>query len=159
LTAALALSGWRLLSDEITLVDRNDGQIVPLARPVSLKNASIDIIRAFAPQAVIGEAARDTHKGTVAHLKPPGESVARMSEKTKARHIIFPRWQAGATLSTTPHAKADAFIHLAGHAFNYNLLGALGFDMTARLLEACNCQSLEYSRLEDAMDFFSELVA
>jgi len=48
LTAALMLSGWRLLSDEITLVDRDDGLLVGLARPVSLKNASIDVIqRAF----------------------------------------------------------------------------------------------------------------
>ena len=51
LTALLALSGWRLLSDEITLIDRDDGLIVPLARPVSLKNASIDVVRAFSSDA------------------------------------------------------------------------------------------------------------
>jgi HprK-related kinase A len=39
LTAALMLDGWRLLSDEIALIDRNDGLLYGLARPVSLKNA------------------------------------------------------------------------------------------------------------------------
>lgn len=159
LTALLALSGWRLLSDEITLIDRDDGLIVPLARPVSLKNASIDVVRAFAPDAVIGAAARDTHKGTVAHLKPPGDSVARMHEKAQPRHIVFPRWRAGAEPSSSPHAKADAFIHAASHAFNYSLLGALGFRLTAQLLERCDCRNFEYSRLDDALAFFEDLVA
>lgn len=159
LTALLTLSGWRLLSDEITLIDRDDGMIVPLARPVSLKNASIDVVRAFAPQAVIGEAALDTHKGTVAHLKPPRDSVAHMAEKAMPRHIVFPRWRAGSEARSSPHSKADAFIHAASHAFNYSLLGELGFALTAQLLDRCDCRNFEYSRLPDALEFFEGLVA
>lgn len=159
LTALLALSGWRLLSDEIALIDRDDGMIVPLARPVSLKNASIDVVRTFAPEAVIGAAALDTHKGTVAHLKPPADSVARMWEKAEPRHIVFPRWKEGAEASSTPHSKADAFIHAASHAFNYDLLGELGFQLTAQLLDRCDCRNFEYSRLPDALAFFEDLVA
>lgn len=159
LTAALSLSGWRLLSDEITLIDRDDGMIVPLARPVSLKNASIDVVRAHFPQAVIGEAARDTHKGTVAHLKPPTDSVARMHEKARARHIVFPRWREGVEPASSPHSKADAFIHAASHAFNYSLLGEQGFRLMSRLLDECDCRDFQYSRLPDALVFFEELVA
>jgi HprK-related kinase A len=159
LTALLALSGWRLLSDEIALIDRDDGLVVPLARPVSLKNASIEVVRAFAPHAVIGAAARDTHKGTVAHLKPPGDSVARMHEKAEPRHIVFPRWRADAAAASSPHAKADAFIHAASHAFNYSLLGELGFKLTDQLLDRCDCRDFEYSRLSDALAFFEDMVA
>jgi HprK-related kinase A len=159
LTAALSLSGWRLLSDEITLIDRDDGMIVPLARPVSLKNTSIDLVRTFSPGALIGEAARDTHKGTVAHLKPPTTSVMRMHEKAKAHHIVFPRWRQGSEPASSPHSKADAFIHAASHAFNYSLLGELGFRLTSRLLDQCDCRNFEYSRLPDALAFFEELVA
>ena len=158
LTAALAMSGWRLLSDEITLIDRDDGMVVPLARPISLKNASIEVLRAFAPAAVIGETARDTHKGTVAHLKPPSESVVRMHEKAAPRHIIFPRWREGAEPISSPHSKAAAFIHVASHAFNYDVLGPLGFQLTAKLLDRCDCRNFEYSKLPDALTFFDALV-
>ncbi len=158
LTAALSLSGWRLLSDEITLIDRDDGRIVPLARPVSLKNASIDVVRAFSPEAIIGEAAKDTHKGTVAHLKPTAMSVARINEKATPRHIIFPRWREGAEAASSPHSKADAFLHAASHAFNYDLLGELGFQLTSQLLDQCDCRNFEYSRLPDALAFFEGLV-
>ncbi len=159
LTAALALSGWRLLSDEMTVVDRDDGLIAPLARPISLKNASIEIIRQRFPDAVFGDVARDTHKGTVSHLKPPADSVARMHEKGRARHVVFPRWKAGVATSMTPRPKADAFMHLATHAFNYSLLGRLGFELNAALIDACDCWDFEYSDLDEALRVFEELTA
>lgn len=159
LTAALALSGWRLLSDEITLVDREDGRITPLARPISLKNRSIEVIRAAFPEAVIGDVALDTHKGSVAHLKPPRDSVARMDEKAVPAHIVFPRWKEGVAARLERHSKADAFIHAATHGFNYSLLGRLGFELNAGLIDACDCWDFEYSRLEDALRVFDQLVA
>jgi hypothetical protein len=151
------LSGWRLLSDEITLVGRNDGRLVGLARPVSLKNASIDVIRSAFPGAVIGASAHDTHKGTVAHLRPTADSVARVDDRTQARWIIFPRWREGAAARLTRHSRADAFLHTASHAFNYSLLGSLGFELNAALIDACACHDFEYSRLDDAIRMFEEL--
>jgi len=159
LTAALALNGWRLLSDELTIVDRDDGLIVPLARPVSLKNQSIDIIRTFHTGAVMGELAHDTHKGTVAHLRPPPDSVSRMQDKGRAAHIVFPRWKAGATTRLSPHSKADAFMHAANHAFNYSMLGRLGFELNASLIDTCGCWDFEYSELREALKIFNELVS
>lgn len=159
LTAALMLAGWRLLSDEITMVDRDDGLLVPLARPVSLKNRSIDVIRARDPAAVLGDVAADTHKGTVTHLRPSAQSVARMDEKARAAHVVFPRWRAGAATRLGPRPKADAFMHNATHAFNYSLLGRLGFELNAALIDACDCWDFEYSDLDDALRVFEELVA
>lgn len=159
LTAALMLAGWRLLSDEITMVDRDDGLLVPLARPVSLKNRSIDVIRARDPAAVLGDVAADTHKGTVTHLRPSAQSVARMNEKARAVHVVFPRWRAGAATRLCPRPKADAFMHNATHAFNYSLLGRLGFELNAALIDACDCWDFEYSDLDDALRVFEELVA
>lgn len=158
LTAALSLSGFRLLSDEITLIDRDDGLLVPLARPVSLKNRSIDVIREFDQKAVISDAAHDTHKGTVAHLKPCAESVRRVKEKASPALIVFPRWKAGVPARLSHHSKSDAFMHAANHAFNYDLLGSLGFDLNASLIDACECHDFEYSRLSDALAVFSELL-
>ncbi|MBS1148163.1 MAG: HPr kinase [Proteobacteria bacterium] len=159
LTAALMLSGWRLLSDEITLVDRDDGLLVGLARPVSLKNASIDIIQRAFPDAVIGAPAYDTHKGTVAHLKPSADSVARVGEKARPAWVVFPRWREGSTARLSPHSRADALLHTASHAFNYSLLGGLGFELNAALMDACTCHDFEYSNLDDALRVFAELAA
>jgi hypothetical protein len=157
LTAALMLDGWRLLSDEIALIDRDDGLLYGLARPVSLKNASIDIIRAHSAEAVLGDAARDTHKGTVAHLRPSSLSLENIAVPAHPRWVVFPRWKAGVAAHLTPHSKAAAFLHLASHAFNYSLLGALGFQRVAALMDASDCWDFEYGRLDDAISLFREL--
>ena len=159
LTAALMLSGWRLLSDEITLIDRDDGMLVGLARPVSLKNASIDVIQRAFPDAVIGAPAHDTHKGTVAHVRPSADSVARVNEKARPAWVIFPRWKNGSEARLSPHSRADAMLHTASHAFNYSLLGGLGFELNAALMDACTCYDFEYSNLDDALKSFAELAA
>ncbi|KQP47756.1 aldolase [Pseudorhodoferax sp. Leaf274] len=158
LTAALALSGWRLLSDEIALIDRDDGLLVGLARPVNLKNDSIDIVRAFSTDAVFGEPARDTHKGTVAHLKPPTDSVLHVARRARPAFIIYPRWSADAPCALTPRPKADAFMHTATHAFNYEVLGSTGFDMVAALVDQCECLDFRYAQLPDAIALFESLV-
>ncbi|MCA1926509.1 MAG: HprK-related kinase A [Thiobacillus sp.] len=92
LAAALVLSGWRLLSDELTLIDRKTGNIQPLPRPVSLKNQSIEVIRQFDPQVFINRASHDTVKGTVAHMRPPRDSVLRQHEPARPGWVIFPKW-------------------------------------------------------------------
>jgi len=159
LTAALMLSGWRLLSDEITIIDRDDGLLVGLARPVNLKNDSIGIVRAFAPDAVFGDPAKDTHKGTVAHLRPPSACVLDVGRRARPTFIIYPRWAADAPCELTPRAKSDAFMHTATHAFNYEVLGSTGFDLVAALVDQCECHDFRYARLADAIALFGRLVA
>lgn len=159
LTAALMLDGWRLLSDEITLIDRDDSLLRSLARPVSLKNASIDIIQSHAPDAVMGDVAKDTHKGTVAHLRPTDASVAQVGIVARPAWVVFPRWKARTETRLSPHSKSSAFLHLASHAFNYSLLGPLGFRLVADLMDACDCWDFEYSQLPDAIRLFRELSA
>ncbi len=157
LTAALVLSGWRLLSDELTLIDRTSGLIHPLPRPVSLKNQSIPLIQAFCPEAFINRPSHDTAKGTVAHLRPPRESVRRQHEPARPGWVIFPQWLAGAPTSLTPRSKAQTFMFLAQNAFNYSHLGAEGFRVGTAMIEQTTCYDFRYSQLAEAIATFDTL--
>lgn len=157
LTAALSLSGYRLLSDEMAVIDRDTGMLMPLARPVGLKNRSIDIVRAFSSDAVLGDVAHDTHKGSVAHLKPPPLSVQASGQGAWPASIVFPRWEEGAALALTPCSKSSTFMRTARHAFNYELLGSTGFDLMAALLDRCACHDLRYSQLSEAIAMFDAM--
>lgn len=157
LTAALALSGYRLLSDEMALIDRDTGMLMPLARPVGLKNRSIEIVRSFSASAVLGEVAHDTHKGSVAHLKPPTSSVEASGLGAWPACIVFPRWQEGAVLALTPCSKSSTFMRSAKHAFNYEMLGSTGFDLMAGLIDRCACHDLRYSKLSEAIAMFDAM--
>jgi HprK-related kinase A len=151
LCAGLINSGWRLLSDELALIDPKSGDLLPLARPVSLKNRSIEIVRAFAPEAVLGPEIRETHKGKVAHLRPPKDSVARFEEPAMPAWIVFPRYLPDAETTLTPLSKARAFFRLAGNSFNYDLLHAEGFELTSDLVKRCACYELHQSSLEGSL--------
>jgi HprK-related kinase A len=159
LCAALVARGWRLLSDELTLVRLDDGRIDPVPRPVSLKNGSIEVIRAWAPQAQLSPPVADTLKGTVAHMRAPSDSVARASEAATPAWIVFPKWRAGAPADLVPVAQARAHVRLAENAFNYSLLGAAGFNAAARLVDSTRTFDFSYGALEDAMDVFDRLPA
>lgn len=159
LCAALVHRGWRLLSDELTLIRPEDGQVQGLARPINLKNASIDVIRHFAREAVFGPVVPDTRKGTIAHLKAPTDSIARLDEPARPRWIVFPRYQAGAAPSMTALPPHEAFIFLAENSFNYSILGEQGFATLGRTIDDCACLNFCYSHLDDAITHFEHLYA
>ncbi|OZA28564.1 MAG: HprK-related kinase A [Hydrogenophilales bacterium 17-64-11] len=157
LTAGLVLSGWRLLSDELTLINRKTGLIQPLPRPVSLKNQSIEVIRQFDPEAYINRASHDTVKGTVAHMRPPRDSVLRQHEAARPGWVIFPKWQAGAPAMLSPRSQAQTFMFLAQNAFNYSHLGADGFRVGTALIDQTECYDFRYGQLREAVAAFDRL--
>lgn len=158
LAAALCFRGWRLLSDELTLLDPAGLDMAAVARPVSLKNASIDVIRGWVEGAVLSEVVRDTVKGTVAHLRPPPASVAASDAPARPRWIVLPRYEAGAPARFSPLPRARAFMELAQNAFNYSLLGEAGFSALGRLVDGCDCYRFSYGDLDEAVVLFAGLV-
>lgn len=159
LTAALMLNGFRLLSDEFGVLRPMDGCLLPMLKPVALKNESIEVIRQFAPAARLGPVFAGTRKGDVAHLAPNAESVAELDREVAPAVVLFPRWEAGAALSLLPQAPEQAFARLAFNSFNYGLLGARSFNAVADLVERSRCYQLIYSRLDEALDCIRGLMA
>jgi HprK-related kinase A len=157
LCAALACRGWRLLSDELTLIGLDDHLITPLARPVSLKNASIPVMKAYAPDAQFTRSALDTSKGTVAHLKASDASVARSAEPARVAWVVFPLYRAGADLALAPIPPARAFMRVAENAFNYSLTGARGFHALGGVIDGCRSFDFTYSNLDEAIALFDAM--
>jgi HprK-related kinase A len=157
LTAALVRRGWRLLSDELALIRPSDRHVVPLARPINLKNGSIALMRGFAPDAVFSAETHDTAKGTVALMRAPDDSVARSGEAAPVGWIVFPRWQAEAAPRLEPWSKAAGLMEIAHNSMNYSLHGAAGFEMLAAIFAASQCYRFTYSKLDDAVAAFSKL--
>jgi len=151
LCVALVHRGWRLLSDEFGLVRPGSTSFVPVPRLMPLKNESIDVIRAFAPDAVLGPEIPNTRKGTVAHVRPPASSIARAGDEAPVRWLVFPRWTSGAPLRLERIPPVEAFMQVATNAFNFEMLGAPAFDTVRTIVEASACFRLDYSDLGRAV--------
>jgi len=157
LCAALVNRGWRLLTDELTLIDPESHAIIPIARPISLKNESIEVIRHFAPQTVFGPLSPNTIKGTIAHVRPPAESVAQARESCTPTWCVFPRFRADARLAAGFRPKGQAFMHIAGSSVNYTLFGARGFTVLSEIMDGLSCYEFEYRDLSEAVAWFDKL--
>lgn len=158
LTAALACRGYRLLSDEFGVVRLRDHRLLPLVRPIALKNESIEVIGRFAPEAVIGPRFRNTRKGDVAHVAPTSGSVAQRHAPAQPALILFPQYRAGALAELEPVDEAMAFIKVSGNSFNYELLGEAAFQAVAQLVQRCRTYRITYSCLEDAIALIDGLL-
>lgn len=159
LCAALVNRGWRLFTDELAMISLESGHLVPIPRPVNLKNDSIDIIQAFAPAAVFSKKVFDTNKGTVSLMKAPDESVLRCKEEAKAAWVIFPRYKPGVDAVLVNKPKAQSCMALAQNAFNFNVLGSKGFKVLSSVVDASECFDFSYSQLNEAVEIFDHLAA
>lgn len=158
LCAGLIHRGWRLLSDELGLYDPQTGLIHGMARPVNLKNASIDVIQRFAPEAVFTPPVPDTTKGTVALMRPPSQSVLRRIEPGRVSCVVLPRYQRDSAAVLEPHSPARTLHLLAEQSFNYDVLGVSGFEAVAALVDRSRCYQFTYSDLNQAQARFDALV-
>jgi HprK-related kinase A len=159
LCAALVHRGWRLLSDEVALISLADGRISPAVRPISLKNQSIDILRAYAPGVRMTRVTHGTTKGSVTHVQVPTAHVERMDETAVPRWVVFPKYVAGAPTRLEPVPRARSLLDLGGNSFNYLLLGLDGFEALGRLVSGCDCYEFSYSQLDEAIATFDGLAA
>ena len=158
LCAALLFRGWRLLSDELALIDPATGHLHPMPRAVSLKNASIEALQAFAGPALrFGSVVHDTVKGRVGHFAPPALSVQRAGETVLPAWVVFPRFEAGAAAVMSPLSRGQALMRLIENAFNYNVHGVAGFHLLADLVQASQCARYHYGDLAQAMLDFEQL--
>jgi len=158
LCAALVSKGWHLLSDELALFSLETGKLVPLARPVNLKNESIDVMQAYAPEAIFSGRFLDTSKGTVSLMAAPKDSVEKSQEEISLRHVIFPHYVKQSSMQYREIGQGEGILKVIDNAFNYSVLGLQGFEFLSRIMEKVNIASFEYSELDDAIGYFNGLV-
>lgn len=146
-------AGWHLLSDELTLYQKVGHCVLSNPRPVSLKNASIDLI-ASAFGVPMTPKVFDTLKGTVSHTRLDPERVHGVHLKSAPTHIIFPKFDGTLPpkkVIVEPMPSSEAFIMLADNSFNYSVLGAAGFESVKGLIDGCRVSSVRYGGNFDAV--------
>ncbi len=159
LCTILAHRGWRLLSDEFALVRKSDGRVVPIPRPIGLKGPSVELVTKLMPEVQLGPIYRGTHKGDVAHVRPPREAVRRASETAAPRWFLFPHFTPGAATTLTPRTKAQTFVEASDNCFNYDLLGEEGFSVLAGAVDRADGFDLVFSDLQEAVRVIETLTA
>ncbi len=157
LCAALILRGWRLLSDEFTIIRPDDGRVMPNPRPISLKNRSIELVAGLSADAHVGRAYEGTFKGTLAYLRPPVDAIERATESARPGLVFSVRHRSEGPLALETMEKAAGFMWLSENAVNYLHILSTGFETLTALVEACPIHKLTYSDLDAAVALIERL--
>ncbi len=142
LAALLGENGWRLLGDEFALIDLVTGLAHPFPRPVSLKNASIDVMEALAPSARFGPRLVGTPKGDIRHLIPNAVALKNMDTPARPALILFPSF--GADVAVREIGVSEVFIRLTQASTNYVSLAERGFTALTRLVTQTPARAIDY---------------
>ncbi|WP_332673824.1 HprK-related kinase A [Aromatoleum sp.] len=150
--------GWRLLSDELAILEPETGELQPNPRPISVKNESLRIVSAF-PGATLGPAYSDTRKGTVAHVAPPAASVDAAEQTARCRWVVFPRFTADAPTTCEEITRAEAFTRIAEQSFNRDRMGEAGFHAICAMLDGARCFEIGYGSTADGLGLIRDITS
>ncbi|OZG73417.1 HprK-related kinase A [Hahella sp. CCB-MM4] len=156
LTAYLAFKGWRLLSDEMALINPDTNIVTPFVRPICLKNRSIDLAKSWFPEGHFSSVAHNTHKGDVVHLSPPEQSWKNNKSNARIVAVVFPNYRAGKELEIYQLNKTQGFMQFAENAFNFGVNGATGFRTLTKVIENAESFEIFYSNLEEVIEFLEQ---
>lgn len=159
LTAAMMEQGFRLLSDEFAVLRRDGLGLMPYPRPVSLKKASVDIVRAFAGDDAVSPALEGTPKGTVAYRRARASDIAAMAQPAEPKLIIFPKFEVEAEASIEPVEPADALMRLIAGSPNYQVIGEDAFRSTLQMMQGVKSFEIAYGNTEDSIRLVESLWA
>ncbi|UUM32241.1 HprK-related kinase A [Vibrio japonicus] len=148
LCAYLVSQGWRLMSDELALIDTETLSMHGLARPINLKNQSIDVIKPHYNNDSFSKVAIDTHKGTVCLLKPPRSSIEQAQQPVKPSLLVFVNYNEDETIFMEHVDKPIALTEIIKNSFNFGMLNLKGFQCAKKLVQSCDAIYVEYSDLK-----------
>ncbi len=143
LAAMLGEGDWRLLGDEFAMLGLGDGQLSAFPRLISLKNEAIAAMAARVPASRLGPVITDTPKGTIRHLVPRADAIARMDERATPALLLFPTF--GGEPGLRPVPPSEAFMRLTDSSTNYVALGEPGFAALTRLVRDVPSVAIGYA--------------
>jgi len=155
LSALLGERGWRFMGDEFALLDPESGLLHPFPRAVSLKNESLAVFGEVDPGR-LGPVMAATPKGTIRHLRPAADAVARMAEPAEPALILFPRFGSGGAAEAREVGAAEVFVRLTQASTNYVALGRRGFDALTRLVSTVPARAIDYGTSEEGVSLVEE---
>ncbi|MCC5825854.1 HprK-related kinase A [Alkalimonas sp.] len=156
LTTWLAFHGWRLLSDEMALIQPHSRTVIPFVRPICLKNNSITLAKQWFPDATYSTVASDTHKGDVIHLSPPESSWQHNKEPAEIVGVVFPNYRSDTEMDIYQLDKTQSFMQLAQNAFNYGVIGHDGFATLCQLIDRVAGFEIFYNDLALVAEFLQQ---
>jgi hypothetical protein len=165
LTAGLARAGLGYLTDELAALDLRSGQLLPYAKPITLKAGSFAVLPELDPAGgrssglgACADAGAVRWAGEEWQVAVGRATGRRVGQACAPRLVVVPRFAAGVPTRLTPLSNTEAFLSLALHAVNLLPHGVAGSAALGRVVAQSDCYALTMSDLDEACALVSGLV-
>ena len=148
---------WRFMGDEFAMLDMASGSVHAFPRLVSLKNESIAAMRAVVADERFGPEIVGTPKGTIRHLIPRPDAIARMDEPAHPALLLFPTF--GEEPGLRPVPPSEALLRLTDCSTNYVTLGEPAFAALVQLVRTVPAVAIGYRSGAEGVDAVEALWA
>ncbi len=151
LVAALVRAGLGYLTDEVVAFEPSSGVIRPYPKYLSLGSE-------FAPQVTPLPESLRVFVGDQTLVPPDALRPGAVAPAARARLIVSPRYERGATAAIEPLGGAEALSMLAQHAFHVERDGQRTLEVLAEVVECSSCYRLVSGTVEEATAALLELI-
>lgn len=155
-SSAFMKRGWRLLSDELALINFNSLNVTPFVRPICLKNNAVNIVTQWLPNQPRSDIAPNTHKGDVMHLAPSEASWRSKAIDATLSAIVLPKYCADVYCEIQPLTQRQAFNQIFENCFNMGILGIEGFNTLSAIADKVNAYQINFNCADEVVDFIEE---
>ncbi len=148
LAAGLVTAGFGYLTDDVSAITLETGQIRPYPKPITL---ATEVVRQFERG---GHHLLDDEARALMHTDayvPCTAFGGRVGRESTAGTIVVPTYTVGRPTELTAMSRAEAVIVLGEQSFNFNELAPDALRLAADLVRACDCYRLTYSDLDAAV--------
>ena len=157
LVAGLTRAGLGYLTDELAALDMAQGQLLPYAKPITVKAGSFAVLADMDPDRD-GAPGAGAWAGEEWQVPVAADTGRRVGRACAPGLLIVPRYVAGVATRLTPLSDTEAFFSLALHAVNLLSHGAAGSEAVGLLAAQCSCYALTMSDLDEACVVVLDLV-
>lgn len=149
LAAGLMARGWTYFCDEFALLEAATLRAHWFPRALCVKAGAFDAVRAAGLEVWRRQHFAKHFKGPVGYVRPSVPADPQATRPAAVRHIIFPRYEAGATPRLVPISRAAAALAVLQASLNRGVFGAAAPRLVCRLVRGADCHLLEAGPLAE----------
>ena len=150
LTTALTHGGYRYYSDEVALIERASFKVPPMPLAICTKSTGWDVMRRYYPDLLTLPTHRRDDGKEVRYIPPPPH-VDKQSP-VSVSHIIFPRYEPGASTELRPVARSQALRRLMDECLAAReRLDRANVGDLIQWIAGIDCYALVFSSLDEAV--------
>jgi len=157
LAAWLTADGFQYLTDEVIEVPLDGDVIHGLPRSITLKHGSAFIWNSRLPNKETQEFLPFEDGGT--WIDPDLFHPGAVTDKVAPRVLVFPQYQANASLQTQKLTAGEALFRLLQALVNARNLPGYGMEATTRLAKRVQAFALTYSDIEEAAAWIKRTIS